>query len=96
MTGAQWRQELAGYCTAVVTTTAGGKQLLLKWNAMTAGCANDAAILALPQIVAAGWTEADLTAFKYAIGVFQDLDNVLNAGADVSTFNRLGYLVPFM
>jgi hypothetical protein len=94
ITGAQWMLNVSNSASNIVNDINQALVWTTKWNAMTYGL-TDPQILALPQITAAGWTEADLTAFKYCVGVFSDLSNALN-NLPVATANRIGYLEPFV
>jgi len=94
ITGNQWMLNVSNSASNIINDINQGVVWATKFNAMIYGL-TDPQILALPQIVAAGWTEADLTAVKYALGVFQDLSNALN-NLPVATANRIGYLEPFV
>jgi hypothetical protein len=94
ITGSQWMLSISNSAANIINDINQAVIWTTKFNAMIYGL-TDPQILALPQIVAAGWTEADLTAVKYALGVSQDLSNALN-NLPVATANRIGYLEPFI
>ena len=94
ITGAQWMLNVSNSASNIVNDINQAVVWATKWNAMTSSL-TDPQILALPQITAAGWTQADLTAVKYCVGVFQELYNALNNVA-ITQANRIGYLEPFI
>ena len=105
MTGQQFIQAATGNSNAINNALANAKVVADKFAALTYGMDNPA-ILALPQFatnVNAGgsgatgaWTESDLTAFKYNMGVYTDLYNALNNLAALPQANRFGYIEPFL
>ena len=66
-----------------------GKLLYDKWYQLTYGL-SDQQILALDNMQ--GVTQSELTALKYAIGVFNDVAN----GTALPAATRDAYLVPFL
>ena len=75
--------------TALLSAIREAKLLYDKWYSLTYGL-SDAQILALPSLD--NMTQEELTAFKYAVGVFNDVAS----GTALAPATRDSYLVPFL
>ena len=91
MTWQQWTDQLSSTGNSLLSDLQRGKQLYEKWASLTYGL-TDAQIQALPQF--ATKTVADVTAMRYAWGVFNDIYNGIYGGAALTQANREGYLTP--
>jgi hypothetical protein len=93
MTWQQWTENLNMRANALLTDIQTAKQQYDKWAAMTYG-KSDEEIRALPPFT--GHTVADITAMRYAWGVFNDLYGAMFGASVLPQVNREGYLAPFI
>jgi hypothetical protein len=89
----QWTDQLMQCGGSLLSSIERGKQMYDKWAALTYG-KTDAEIQALPQF--ATKTVADITAMRYAWGVFADIYNAMHNLSALPQANREGYLTPFI
>lgn len=92
LTWEQWMGALSSNLSGVVGQIRSGKDWYDKWYSFTYGM-SDEQIQALPAF--STHTIADITAMRYAWGVFNDLYNALNNLGALTQANRIAYLVPF-
>ena len=88
-----WTVSLGSVIGATTRDLAMANQWCDKWAALTYGL-TDAQIQALPQFSA--HSVGDITAMRYAWGVFTDLHNALYNVAALAQADRAGYLAPFV
>ena len=93
MTWQNWTDLLNQKAMATMNDIQTAKAAYDKWTAMTYGL-TDAQIQALPQFNSR--QVADITAMRYAWGVFLDLYNALFGLAALPDVNREGYLALFV
>jgi hypothetical protein len=92
LTWAVLKQQLNNDGQTLIQMVDAFKYLYDKWYALTYNM-TDAAILALPQF--SGMAQVDLTALKFAMGVFNDMYTALHGTATLSATDRHSYLIPF-
>jgi len=93
MTWQNWTDLLNQKATAIMADIQAAKADYDKWTAMTYGM-QDSDIQKLPQF--ASRTVADITAMRYAWGVFNDLYSALFGTGALTQVNRENYLAPFV
>lgn len=93
LTWEAWSLALSTNANSLISDIIGAKGWYDKWYTLTYGL-SDIQIQALPQF--SGRSIADITAMRFAWGVFLDLYNALYNLASLPQFNRESYLVPFV
>ena len=93
MTWMNWTDLLNQKATAIINDIQAAKACYDKWSAMTYGL-TDAQIQALPQFNSR--QVADITAMRYAWGVFNDMYQALFGTGVLTQTNRENYLAPFV